>query len=172
MEGNKNIKINLSTFFLILAIIVIIVMGIFMYKLYNEKTRETEKSGELQIQVNILSETVNNLQDKINSISETINFSEFQKNETNNTSIENKILIDEEKFTYMLSSILDLKDFNSVDKLSEEDYLNAVWRKLYRLDYSTKDTYTVAEINSYVKELFGRELTQNTSSELLKYKNG
>lgn len=73
MEEKKVTKISLSTFFLILAIIVIIVMGIFMYKLYNEKTIETEKSAELQTQVNNLNETVNNLQGKINNISETIN---------------------------------------------------------------------------------------------------
>jgi len=36
MEKKKITKISLSTFFLILAIIVIIVMGIFMYKLYND----------------------------------------------------------------------------------------------------------------------------------------
>ena len=58
MEEKKVTKISLSTFFLILAIIAIIVMGIFMYKLYNEKTEETKKSNELQTQVNSLNETV------------------------------------------------------------------------------------------------------------------
>lgn len=53
MEEQNITKISLSTFFLILAIIIIIVMGIFICKLYNEKTKETEKSTELQAQVNL-----------------------------------------------------------------------------------------------------------------------
>lgn len=59
MEEKKVTKISLSTFFLILAIIIIIVMGIFMYKLYNEKTIEIEKSAQLQTQLNSLNETEN-----------------------------------------------------------------------------------------------------------------
>ena len=47
MEEKKVTKISLSTFFLILAIIAIIVMGIFMYKLYNEKT-EPGNAGPAQ----------------------------------------------------------------------------------------------------------------------------
>ena len=34
---NKEVKMSLSTFFLIIAIIVIIIMGYFMYRLSNEK---------------------------------------------------------------------------------------------------------------------------------------
>ena len=49
MEEKKVTKISLSTFFLILAIIAIIVMGIFIYKLSNDKTTESKKSAELQI---------------------------------------------------------------------------------------------------------------------------
>ena len=43
----KEIKIGLSTFFLILTLIAIVVMGIFMYKFYNEKTEQTRKANEL-----------------------------------------------------------------------------------------------------------------------------
>ncbi len=95
MEEKNVAKISLSTFFLILAIIVIIVMGIFIYKLNNEKTAEIQKSAELQSQVNSLNGTINDLQEKINSISNTINSTTnasskntLSKNvqETNNTS--------------------------------------------------------------------------------------
>lgn len=72
MEEKKVIKISLSTFFLIIAIIAIIVMGVFIYKLNNEKSTEIEKSAELQEKVNILNNTVNSLQSKINTVSETI----------------------------------------------------------------------------------------------------
>ena len=47
----KNSKENLLKILLILAIIAIIVMGIFMYKIYNEKVVEAEKSAKLQEQV-------------------------------------------------------------------------------------------------------------------------
>ena len=73
MEEKNTTKISLSTFFLILAIIAIVVMGIFIYKLNNEKTIETQKSADLQAQVSSLSSTVNSLQSKINTISETVN---------------------------------------------------------------------------------------------------
>ena len=73
MEEKKVTKISLSTFFLILAIIAIIVMGIFIYKLNNDKTVEIQKSTELQAKVNSLNGTVSNLQEKINKVSETVN---------------------------------------------------------------------------------------------------
>ena len=76
MEEKNVTKISLSTFFLILAIIAIIVMGIFIYKLNNDKTAEIQKSTELQSQLNSLNGTVSDLQGKINSISNTINNSD------------------------------------------------------------------------------------------------
>lgn len=60
MGENKVTKISLSTFLLILSLIVIIVMGIFMYKFYNEKTEATKKSAELQTQSEILKDEINN----------------------------------------------------------------------------------------------------------------
>ena len=73
MEENNTTKISISTFLLIIAIIAIIVMGIFIYKLNNEKNIETQKSADLQAQVSSLNSTVNSLQSKINTISETVN---------------------------------------------------------------------------------------------------
>lgn len=73
MEEKKVTKISLSTFFIILAIIAIIVMGIFIYKLNNDKTIEIQKSTELQAKVNSLNGTVSELQEKINKVSETVN---------------------------------------------------------------------------------------------------
>ena len=82
MEEKNVTKISLSTFLLIIAIIAIIVMGVFIYKLNNEKTAEIQKSTELQSQLNNLNGTVSDLQGKINNISETINTdtSALQKN--------------------------------------------------------------------------------------------
>lgn len=73
MEEKKVTKINLSTFILILALIVIVVMAIFIYKFYTEKVDATEKSTELQGQISNLNETISNLQGKLDEISSTIN---------------------------------------------------------------------------------------------------
>ena len=99
MEEKKVTKISLSTIFLILAIIAIIVMGIFIYKLNNDKTAEIQKSTELQSQVNSLNDTVSDLQEKITSISETINSNNSKDNTTlsneatnaNNSSLTNEV---------------------------------------------------------------------------------
>ena len=68
MEEKNVTKISLSTFFLMLAIIAIVVMGVFIYKLNNDKTVEIQKSTELQAQVNSLNGTVSDLQGKINTV--------------------------------------------------------------------------------------------------------
>ena len=72
MEDKNAAKISLSTFFLILTIIAIIVMGMFIYKLNNDKIAEIQKSTELQAQVDNLNNTVTNLQSKINTVSQII----------------------------------------------------------------------------------------------------
>ena len=82
MEEKKVTKIHLSTVCFMLSLIVIIAMGIFIYKLNNEKAIEIKKSANLQTQVNSLNETVSNLQGKLNSISETINSNSTDTNTT------------------------------------------------------------------------------------------
>lgn len=82
----KALKISLSTFFLILAIIVIIVMGFFMFKLYNDKNTEVQKSAKLSEEVQNLNSELNTLQDKINTISNTISSNETEVTSTNTIS--------------------------------------------------------------------------------------
>ena len=98
MEENKVTKISLSTFFLIVSLIVIIVMGIFMYKFYNEKTEATKKSAELQTQINSLNkiETQNNQAqdnfDKLFTIRKIdIDSRDYEEHKTNN---DNNVLYD------------------------------------------------------------------------------
>lgn len=81
MEEKKITKISLSTFLLLIAIVTIVVMGVFIYKLNNDKAIEIKKSGELQTQVDILNGTVNDLQGKMNKISETISTSNSSSND-------------------------------------------------------------------------------------------
>ena len=71
MEEKKSIKVSLSTFFLIVAIIAIGVMGYFIYKLNDDKTKETEKVSELNNQVTSLENQVDSLKEKIDTISNT-----------------------------------------------------------------------------------------------------
>ncbi len=85
MEEKNAIKISLSTFFLILAIIAIIVMGVLIYKLNNDKNTEIKKLDNLQAQINGLNETVSDLHEKINSTSETISSLNDSKDITNNS---------------------------------------------------------------------------------------
>lgn len=189
MEEKNVTKISLSTFFLILAIIAIIVMGIFIYKLNNDKTAEIQKSTELQAQVDSLNRTVSDLNGKMNAISETINSNEnistsnLKTNESSQNTIskDSSITVDEKKFTNMISCVLDIKDFTNVDELKDEDYLYAVYRKIYRLNDAEYEKhinsdgevlYSVEEINSYVQELFNKKLSKGSSTDLLKYKNG
>ena len=83
MEEGKETKINLSTFLLIIAIIIITIMGLFIYKLNSEKNIEIKKSADFQAQVSNLNNTVNNLQSKMNTIAETINTSSTPVQQTN-----------------------------------------------------------------------------------------
>ena len=64
MEKKKSI--NFSTIFLILALILIVVMGYFIYKLYNENLTANKR-------VEKLNEEVSNLEEKIEELKETEN---------------------------------------------------------------------------------------------------
>ena len=59
MEEKKLTKITLSTFLLIIAIIIIAAMEFFIYKFNSEKNIEIKKSADLQAQVNDLNSKVN-----------------------------------------------------------------------------------------------------------------
>lgn len=82
MEEKKSLKISLSTLLFFLAIIVIVVMGYFIYKFYNEKTTATEEITNLNNQISSLESTVNRLQETINNVSNTINNSQSNNTET------------------------------------------------------------------------------------------
>ena len=61
MEEKKTTKISLSTFFLILAIIAICVMGYFIYKLNDDKTKATDQVQSLNSQIANLEKSIDNL---------------------------------------------------------------------------------------------------------------
>ena len=66
----ENKKGSLSTVFLVIAIILIVVMGAFMYM---QKTESDKQIAELENNASKLQETINDLQGKIDTISNTIN---------------------------------------------------------------------------------------------------
>ena len=66
----ENKKGNVSTVFLVIAINLIIVMGIFMYM---QKTKSDKQIAELENNAGKLQKTINDLQGKIDTISNTIN---------------------------------------------------------------------------------------------------
>ena len=119
MRENQNAKISLVTIFLIISVIIIVIMGIFMFKFYNEKTEEAKKATELQTQVDSLTNTANNLQEKINNISETINSDSQDKNTDKNTS-NNNISFTDEQVKNAISNYLELNGYAHCDSLLDK----------------------------------------------------
>ncbi len=133
MEEKKATKISLSTFFLILALILIVVMSIFIYKFYNEKIEANEKSAELQVQVSNLNTTVNDLQGKINNILNTINSNNSIENTT--TTNNNSTAFTDDQVKIALSNYLELRAHAGCDALLEN------LKEKGKLNYdSSKDT--------------------------------
>lgn len=113
MEEKKSINISLSTFLLIIAIIVIIIMGILMCKFYKDKTKEIEKNLNLQNEVNRLSGTVSDLQSKIDSVEEILTKDDTETNQSNNE------YFSDEQVRETLSNYLELEASANCDALLE-----------------------------------------------------
>lgn len=73
MKEKKTIRISLTTFFLIIAIMVIGIVGFLAYKFYNEKNIESQKVANLNSEIGALESTVNNLKDNLDKVSSTGN---------------------------------------------------------------------------------------------------
>ena len=94
MEEKNAKKISLSTFLLIIAIaiIAIIVMGVFIYKINNEKTLASNKIKELNYQINNLQTTIESLQGKTENDSNIINKENNESTDNNNQSTNNSTI--------------------------------------------------------------------------------
>ena len=90
MEEKKTVKKKLSIIFLILEILVIMAMGYFICKLYQEKETANAKAGELTQQVSALESTVENLQKEIDHFSDTTNTTDNTE-EAVETTVENTV---------------------------------------------------------------------------------
>ena len=153
MEEKNVTKISLSTFFLILAIIAIIVMGIFIYKLNKDKTAEIQKSTELQSQVNSLNGTVSDLQGKIDNISNTINSNNSKQPETN-TNTQTSAQPVEEKIEYDVE--VPLSEIENIKSGIDDTEIKAFYQK-----YKGK----IIKVTGYVSA-FGDEFDCNLGVDL------
>ena len=121
---NKTTKISVSTFFLIVALVIIIVMGIFMSKMNKEKIEATNKSSELQTQVDNLNGEVSDLQGKIDNIKNTINSNNTAQNTVttdiiNNNNNNNNTSFTNEQVKECLSNYLELLSHSRCSSLLE-----------------------------------------------------
>lgn len=76
MEEKKTIKISITTLFLILSIVAIIVMGVFILKINKQQEEQIESNKELKEEINKL-KTDNNVENNTNN--------ETENNTTNNS---------------------------------------------------------------------------------------
>lgn len=143
MEENNVKKISLSTFFLILAVIVIIIMGVFIYKLNDDKATEIKKYSELQDKINSLNETINSFQEETAKTSESASTNSTSQSNSSNNSLYIVSQID-------INDSQDLYNFNTqkwVTEISGEDSLYFI-----AID-NEKKLYIVDRFKSVLKEL-------------------
>lgn len=89
MEEKKSKEGIVLAVLLIICLIVIAVMGYFIFKLNNDKKAAITKTTSLQENYNTLSESANTLQEKIDTISNTINPTTTAENSTTNSNTTN-----------------------------------------------------------------------------------
>lgn len=109
MENKKYIKMSFSTFFLIIAIIVIVILGYFTYKFYNEKNNSA-------MEVTTLTSKLNNSENTINSIKNTIEESTSNETTSSNSANDSKQLEPTKKYYENLSTSIskELKEDNDI----------------------------------------------------------
>lgn len=92
MEEKKTIKISMSTFFLIIAIIAICIMGYFLYS-SNTKTNDMiSKEKELNAKIAKLEDDIASKQTQISATSNTVNSGNTNSNKVNNDNNDNSTI--------------------------------------------------------------------------------
>ena len=154
MEKKESIKVSLSTLFLVIAIIIIFIMGYFLYKLYDDKVEETNKATDLQKQVVNLNETINDLQGKLNSINDTININTNTSKTSETTN--NNVAFTEEEVKKAINNYLELDAHAScgalLTKLTENGQINFDQSK-YNINTSTGEITTNVKFSDYKKAM-------------------
>ena len=159
MEKKKSV--NLSTVFLVISLIIIAVMGYFIYKLYNDNLTANENVEKLNEKTNSLENTINNLKETEknnisidsepnNIIKEDSNVIENEESNEDIIGVWNTFqLIDVEngEIIQNLSNVLGTAyiQYGSYLKLNEDGtFLDAIY-PVTSGEFSTEGTYTIAK---------------------------
>ena len=145
MEEKKQIKVSMSGFFLAIAIIIIAVMGYFIYKISTEKKEKENQVASLNNEISSLQSSSRELQGKIDNIANTIS-------NTTNT-VEKKLTAIEGTFEPQLEEAGDPPSYIFKKDGTVELAGN----------YSSTGTYTINgdEINIVYTKITGPDLDEN-----------
>lgn len=142
MEEKKAIKINFSTFFLIITIIAIGIMGFFIYKLNYDKTKATAQVNELSNRVSLLEST----KKEPTIIEKTNTNAEITKNNSDS-------VVDNTKSAYSYDNIKGLYKYNKK--------LNADSTAQYELCLLDNGTFSYHYMTEFDHALWGNYIIVN-----------
>ena len=157
MEEKKTLKISLSGCLLIVALIIIAIMGYFMFKLYNERQEQSKNIEALNSQIATLSSEKQELQEKIDTIANTINSNPIVKqNETS----EAKILKPSRTISQLFKNYSEAEELTlsgtdpNCDKFYENELVfgDGVWAGLVS-EYKASSTYNKEKTDYNVSNL-------------------
>lgn len=142
MEEKKAIKISFSTFFLIITIIAIGIMGFFIYKLNYDKTKATAQVNELSNRVSLLEST----KKEPTIIEKTNTNAEITKNNSDS-------VVDNNKSAYLYDNIKGLYKYNKK--------LNADSTAQYELCLLDNGTFSYHYMTEFDHALWGNYIIVN-----------
>lgn len=151
---------SFSTVFLVIAIIVIILMGVFIYM---QKVEADEKITELENNASELQENINNLQGKIDSISNTIN-------DNNSTNFNESNLIQFNTKFYELNEVAkEYREYKNIKNYKDFNYDLDGDGKIDKITIShkTKIDDIIGEINSYEITLNGETFSEGSAMDCI-----
>ena len=149
----ENKKGSLSTVFLVIAIILILVMGVFLYMQNMQKVEMDRQIAILENSRSEMQETINDLQGKIESISNTINDAETNK-EDNNQEKDNK-----QEIINILKNANNSKEYFNVIRINYENEKYNI-----EVEYNTPVVISESEFNNLKKN---KKITLN--NEIYEY---
>lgn len=177
MEEKKSIKVSLSTIFLIVAIIIIVIMGYFIYDISNKRTIAEKEMQNLNNKIEDLQEIISNMSNKLNNSTidednestskQTSNLTEEQKN-----TLFDKIQNISMRKGIILNAMIGDKDF-STKKFTDEDILNLLPvidknNEFFTLDENSSEGFFVkgkiSDVQKLSQKYFERTINVNELS--------
>ena len=132
MKGKKEITVSLSTFFLIIAIFIIGIMGVFIYNLDNEQKQANSKIEELNAEIN-------NTQENVNNINTVVNETESVNEIKNSTEKDIKLDINSEQIQLLYKYIPAM----NTNKIEVNAYQNKKINYIVKVKNKKKTMYVV-----------------------------